>query len=85
MKGGRDYLLTGNLLVLNKIGRAADAPLSKQGDRLYLFLSDDLKSRKYLHVFYERRTELQSRHNWSCPARCLLQEIPVWVHVKAGS
>ncbi len=30
-KDGRYYMLTGNLLVLNKIGRAPDAPLSEQG------------------------------------------------------
>lgn len=36
-KDGRYYLLTGNLLVLRKIGIAPGAPLSKQGDRLYLF------------------------------------------------
>ena len=51
---GRYYMLTGNLLVLNKIGRDENAPLSEQGDRLYLFVSDDLKTWKYLHVFYER-------------------------------
>jgi beta-fructofuranosidase len=56
-KNGRYYMLTGNLLVLNKIGRAAEAPLSEQGDRLYLFVSDDLKSWKYLHRFYERKPE----------------------------
>ena len=35
-KDGRYYMLTGNLLVLNKIGREPDAPLAEQGDRLYL-------------------------------------------------
>jgi len=51
---GRYYMLTGNLLVLNKLGRAPDAAPGEQGDRLYLFVSDDLKSWKYQHVFYER-------------------------------
>ena len=60
-KDGRYYMLTGNLLVLDKIGRAANAPLSEQGDRLYLFVSDDLKSWKYLHVFYERKSEWTDR------------------------
>ncbi len=53
-KDGRYYMLTGNLLVLNKVGREDDAPLSQQGDRLYLFVSDDLQHWDYLHVFYKR-------------------------------
>lgn len=56
-KEGRYYLLTGNLLVLNKIGRAPDAPASEQGDRLYLFVSDDLQKWEYLHVFYQRNPQ----------------------------
>ncbi len=68
-KEGRYYLLTGNLLVLNKIGRAADAPLSEQGDRLYLFVSDDLKRWQYLHVFYERKPEWTDRSEDNmCPS-----------------
>ena len=54
-KDGRYYMLTGNLLVLDKIGREEDAPLSEQGDRLYLFVSDDLQKWQYLHVFYQRQ------------------------------
>ena len=50
-KDGRYYMLTGSLAALNKVGRAADSPLSEQGDRAYLFVSDDLKHWKYLHVF----------------------------------
>jgi sucrose-6-phosphate hydrolase SacC (GH32 family) len=45
------------LLVLNKLGRTTNAPLSEQGDRLYLFVSDDLKSWEYLHPFYELMPE----------------------------
>ncbi|MFN8007881.1 MAG: glycoside hydrolase family 32 protein [Terriglobia bacterium] len=68
-KNGRYYLLTGNLLVLDKIGRAADAPISEQGDRLYLFVSDDLKSWKYLHVFYERNPQWTDRSEDNmCPS-----------------
>jgi len=54
---GRYWMLTGNLLVLNKYGRAKDAPMEEQGDRLYLFASDDLKTWTYRHVFYQRRPE----------------------------
>ena len=62
-------MLTGNLLVLNKIGRAANAPLSEQGDRLYLFVSDGLKTWKYLHEFYERKPEWTDRsEDTMCPS-----------------
>jgi beta-fructofuranosidase len=68
-KDGRYYLLTGNLPVLKKIGRAADAPLSEQGDRVYLFVSDDLKNWKYLHVFYERNPQWTDRSEDNmCPS-----------------
>ncbi|MCX6926816.1 MAG: GH32 C-terminal domain-containing protein, partial [Verrucomicrobia bacterium] len=63
------YLLTGSLLVLEKVGRAPNAPLSEQGDRLYLCTSDDLKTWKYLHVFYERRPEWTERSEDNmCPS-----------------
>jgi beta-fructofuranosidase len=66
---GRYYMLTGNLLLLNKIGRAPEAPPSEQGDRLYLFVSDDLKSWKYLHVFYERNPRWTDRSEDNmCPS-----------------
>jgi len=53
MKDGRYYMLTGNLLVLNKYGRKADSPPSFQGDHLWLFVSDDLKKWEYMHEFYQ--------------------------------
>ncbi|MCC6444283.1 MAG: GH32 C-terminal domain-containing protein [Armatimonadetes bacterium] len=68
-KDGRYFVLTGNLLVLNKIGRAPDAPISEQGDRLYLFESPDLKTWRYRHVFYERRPEWTDRSEDNmCPS-----------------
>ncbi|MBP9900590.1 MAG: GH32 C-terminal domain-containing protein [Verrucomicrobia bacterium] len=68
-KDGRYYILTGNLLVLNKIGRATNAPPAEQGDRLYLFVSDDLKEWKYLHSFYERKPEWTDRSEDNmCPS-----------------
>ncbi len=62
-------MLTGNLLVLNKVGREPEDPLSAQGDRLYLFVADDLTTWQYLHIFYERRPEWteQSEDNM-CPS-----------------
>jgi beta-fructofuranosidase len=56
-RDGRYYMLTGNLLVLEKLGRVPDAPLSKQGDRLYLFASENLREWRNLHVFYERNPQ----------------------------
>ena len=69
MKDGRYYMLTGNLLVLNKYGRQPGSPREMQGDRTYLFVSDDLKNWEYLHPFYEsdrQRTD-QSEDNM-CPS-----------------
>ena len=54
---GKYYVLTGNLLVLNKYGRQPDAPEGMKGDRLYLFESEDLSHWKYKGVFYERSPE----------------------------
>jgi beta-fructofuranosidase len=68
-KDGRYYMLTGNLLVLNRFGRHAAAPVEEQGDRLYLFVSDDLKSWKYLHVFYQRNPQWTDRSEDNmCPS-----------------
>ena len=51
---GKYYVLTGNLLVLNKYGRQPDAPAPMKGDRLYLFESHDLDHWDYQGVFYTR-------------------------------
>jgi beta-fructofuranosidase len=68
-KNGHYYMLTGNLLVLNKYGRTPDAPAELQGDRLYLFTSDDLKNWRYLHVFYDRKPEWTDRSEDNmCPS-----------------
>ena len=53
-KGGKYYILTGNLLVLNKYGRQPDSPPDMKGDRLYLLESDDLAKWRYRGVFYQR-------------------------------
>ena len=68
-RDGQYYMLTGNLLVLNKVGRNPDSPAEEQGDRLYLFTSDDLKSWRYLHVFYERNSRWTDRSEDNmCPS-----------------
>ncbi len=56
-KDGKYYILTGNLLVLNKYGRKPDSPDDMKGDRLYLLESRDLENWKYRGVFYERNPE----------------------------
>jgi len=44
-------------------------PLEAQGDRLYLFVSDNLKDWKYLHVFYERNAAWTDRSEDNmCPS-----------------
>ncbi len=53
-KDGKYYILTGNLLVLNKYGRKPDSPKPFRGDHLYLFESQDLKGWAYKGEFYER-------------------------------
>ncbi|HLK55569.1 MAG TPA: glycoside hydrolase family 32 protein [Chthonomonadaceae bacterium] len=74
---GRYWLLTGNLPVLDKVGRAPDAPLSEQGDRLYLFESPDLKTWTYRHVFYQRRAEWTDRSEDNmCPSLLPLPSNP---------
>jgi len=52
-KDGKYYMLTGNLLVLNKYGRKDSSPAKYQGDHSYLFVSNDLKKWQYLHEFYQ--------------------------------
>jgi len=51
MKDGRYYMLTGNLLVLNKYGKEL-GQVEHQGDTAYLMVSDDLAKWEYLHPFY---------------------------------
>jgi beta-fructofuranosidase len=74
---GRYYMATGNLLVLNKLGRAPDAPAHEQGDRLYLFSSDDLKSWQYLHPLYESNRQWTDRSEDNmCPSLLSLPADP---------
>ncbi len=68
-KDGRYYMATGNLLVLNKYGRESDSPADEQGDRLYLFSSDDLESWEYMHRFYDSKREWTDRSEDNmCPS-----------------
>ena len=56
-KGGKYYILAGNLLVLNKYGRKPDSPPRFKGDHLYLLESQDLEQWVYKGEFYERNPE----------------------------
>lgn len=68
-EGGRYYMLTGNLLVLNKYGREEGALMEEQGDRLYLMASEDLEAWEYRGVFYERNPEWTDRSEDNmCPS-----------------
>lgn len=68
-KDGRYFMLTGNLLVLNKYGRTQDSPPEMQGDRLYLFESDNLKDWRYRHIFYDRNPSWTDRsEDDMCPS-----------------
>ena len=76
-KDGKYYILTGNLLVLNKYGRQPDSPEEMQGDRLYIFESEDLQSWTYKGVFYQRNPQWtdQSEDNM-CPSFLPLPSSP---------
>jgi len=67
ISGGRYYMLTGNLLVLNEFGRKRKQA-EHMGDTTYLFVSDDLVRWKYLHPFYksDRKWTRDSEDNM-CP------------------
>ncbi|HQM48634.1 MAG TPA: GH32 C-terminal domain-containing protein [Candidatus Hydrogenedentes bacterium] len=56
LKDGRYYLMTGNLLVLNKFGKERQRP-EFLGDTTFLFASDDLLTWQYLHPFYTSKRE----------------------------
>ena len=76
-KDGRYYMLTGNLLVLNKYGREDDSPADEQGDRLYLFESENLNDWNYLHRFYESKREwTDASEDNMCPSFLPLPSSP---------
>jgi len=55
--------------VLNKYGRAEDAPLDQQGTGFYLLESENLTDWKYKGVFYERKPEWTDRSEDNmCPS-----------------
>jgi len=76
-KQGKYYILTGNLLVLNKYGRKKDAPDNMKGDRLYLLESEDLENWKYKGIFYERNPKwTEDSEDNMCPSFLPLPRSP---------
>ena len=66
-RDGRYYMLTGNLLVLRDERLDPSHPM-RQGDRTYLWVSDDLVHWEYLHPFYDsRRDWTQADEDDMCP------------------
>jgi len=76
-KNGKYYMLTGNLLVLNKYGRKPENPADEKGDRLYLFESENLTDWSYRHRFYESRREwTDTSEDNMCPSFLPLPSSP---------
>ncbi|NQT86580.1 hypothetical protein HQ560_07445, partial [bacterium] len=76
-KGGKYYILNGNLLVLNRYGRKPNSPAEHQGDRLYLMESDDLATWRYKGSFYERNPKWTDRSEDNmCPSFLPLPSTP---------
>lgn len=77
---GKYYMLTGNgpLLWSDKYGlRGRSSNPAWQGDHLYLFESNDLKTWTYLHEFYERNPKwTENTEDNSCPSFLPLPSSP---------
>ena len=56
-QNGVYYFVTGNVMVLDKFGRALDSPEEMKGDWVDLFRSENLEDWEYVHRFYERSDE----------------------------
>ncbi len=76
IKDGRYYMLTGNLLVLEEYGQK-QKKVEHQGDTAYLMVSDDLKTWKYLHPFYQSKREwTHAGEDCMCPSFLPLPSSP---------
>jgi beta-fructofuranosidase len=89
-KDGKYYMATGNLLVLRKYGsrgkglpanteepKLPDDSLKYQGDRLYLFASDDLKHWEYKHELYQSDRKWTNKNEDNmCPSFLPLPSSP---------
>ena len=78
-KDGVYYMEMGNLLVLNKYGRAENSPARYRGDWVDLFSSKDLINWQFVHRFYQRdvnNTWTQESEDDMCPSFLPLPESP---------
>ena len=82
-KDGRYYMLAGNKPILDHHGRKPDSPQEFRGDRLDLYVSDDLANWKFVKVFYQRRTGETRATGWTdedednmCPTFLPLPDAP---------
>lgn len=64
--GGRYYMQTGNLTVLNKYSRGENPPKDLRGDWSDLFSSDDLHTWTYEGRFYDRNQCLDTEDSEDC-------------------
>lgn len=64
-KGGKYYMIAGNLCLLDDNGRKPDSPEEMKGDCAYLFESADLKTWTYRHPFYRRRADQTRATGWT--------------------
>jgi beta-fructofuranosidase len=73
------YIQTGNLPVLNKLGRDEDSPLHQRGDWVDLFASSDLTDWQFVHRFYQREVDnrwTQESEDDMCPSFLPLPRSP---------
>ena len=82
-KDGRYYMLAGNGPILNRYGRKSDSPQELKGDRLDLYVSDDLAKWEFVKVFYKRRVNETRATGWTdedednmCPTFLPLPDAP---------
>ncbi len=73
------YMQTGNLPVLNKLGRKEDSPVQYRGDWVDLFSSKDLTNWLFVHRFYQRDADnrwTQESEDDMCPCFLPLPRSP---------
>ena len=82
-KDGRYYILAGNKPILDRYGRKPDSPQEFKGDRLDLYVSDDLAKWTFVKVFYRRRADETRATGWTdedednmCPVFLPLPDAP---------
>ena len=82
-KDGRYYMLAGNKPLLDYYGRKPDSPQEFKGDRLDLYVSDDLAKWEFVKVFYKRRADETRATGWTdadednmCPVFLPLPDAP---------